>query len=167
MYKIDELKNVVIGKKLDNAVSEIVIDIGVWRSKYPDLTQYRIEVVSPSGLVYMPVVKVNQETLVWKITDGDTAVKGQGSYQVVATGNNGERKTSEIAHLYIGAIIHSTDAEEAPDPAKPWVDAVFDAATRAEAAAERAESVNGDVSGAVNEYLEKNLESLIASEDSE
>lgn len=135
---IDDLKPLCIGRELDNAVQEVRIDCASWRSRHPALLEYRIEVTSPNGLVYLPAVHMDGDVLIWPITNGDTSVKGTGEYQVVAVGADGQRKTSAHHNLFVPAIMGGT-AGEVPEPSQGWVDNVVDSADRAEEAATRAE----------------------------
>lgn len=142
--KIDSLRPIVVSRNLDNLVDEILIDCSMWRKVYPELTKYRVEIKSPVGITYISTsTKFEDNVLCWTIEDSDTGVVGEGEYQVVATGENGERKTSVPNILKIQRIISDTMSETPPDPSKPWVDKVIEAADRAEAAAERAENAGG------------------------
>ena len=144
LMQIDSLRPVTVARHMDNAVDEVLIDCTAWLRTYPDLTSYRVEIKSPQDVVYISAsAKMDGDVLRWLITDSDTGVSGDGRYQVVATGVNGERKTSTPTLLRIKEIIPGTATETPPDPAKPWVDKVMDAAERAEAAAERAENAGG------------------------
>lgn len=163
IYKINALSDIVIGKELDSGTLNVIFDVSEWQSAYPDLVQYHIEVSAPSGIIYLPTdVKLEGNKLVWPITAADTAIDGNGAYQIVATGKDGQRKTSDTRSLYVGKILDGTDASDPPEPSKPWVDAVLDAADRAEEAAKRAESAGGgsvtpeQISQAVEDYLAKN-----------
>lgn len=157
---IERLIPLTLGRSMDSGVDQVCIDIATWLENYPQLTAYRIEVTTPDGVIYMPAhVQLKDTMLVWDITDAETYAAGRGFYQVVAVGENDERKTSAPNTITVQPIMPGTASETPPEPAKPWVDQVFDAAERAEAAADRAEA--GGVSpeqieGAVQNYLEKN-----------
>ena len=139
--KIDSLRPIVVSRNLDNLVDEILIDCSMWCKVYPELTKYRVEIKSPAGITYISTsTKFDNNVLCWTIEDSDTGVVGEGEYQVVATGENGERKTSVPNILKIQRIISDTMSETPPDPSKPWVDKVIEAADRAEEAANRAEN---------------------------
>lgn len=137
--KINNIMPICIARQADAHVERIVIDITAWRELYPMLKDYRLEVTSPGGAVYLPEVELTHDKLVWPITASDTAEVGSGTYQVVATGENGERKTSGYSSFTVNETMPGTAGDAPPDPARPWVDEVMKAADRAEAAAKRAE----------------------------
>ena len=147
---IDSLTPISISRLLDNDADRVEIDIGAWQNRYPQLKDYRIEVTSPDGIVYMPKdVDMVGNVLIWNITAHDTASAGVGRYQIVATGKDGERKTSANTRMVIRDIMADSASEEPPEPARPWVDQVLDAARRAEDAAERAENAGAGGSGGI------------------
>lgn len=142
VMSIDRPQTIVIGRMLDGGVEEIEIDCRGWQVRYPELTDYRVEAMNPKGIVYLPErVEMKDGRLIWTIMPSDTASEGEGRYQIVATGKNGERKTSMPCATIIKGIMPGTAQENPPEPAQPWVDKVMGAAERAENAAERAESV--------------------------
>lgn len=136
---IDNLQPLTIGRAFDNQVDSAVIDCTAWIRKYPWLTRIEVFVTNPAGLCYCPVTDVADGKLTWVIGAVDTAVPGEGSYQVVGFGKYGERKASKPAALFIEANMCGMDCEDAPDPSKPWVNKVFEALNRIEKAAKIAE----------------------------
>lgn len=139
MMQIDRLRKAIIGRVDDGNVEVVEIDCTAWRRAYPHLTDYRIEVTSPDGVVYMPHVTFDGDVLSWTITQSDTAAKGDGEYQVVATGADGQKKTSEHMPVTVLSVMPGTASDTPPSPSQLWVDKVLDAAKRAEEAAKRAE----------------------------
>lgn len=130
---IDGLHPIEIGHVSDNLTRRVEIDCSAWKRKYPALTRFEICVTRPDGMIYCPKTEVNSAgKLVWVITDAETAIPGEGSYQVIGTGRYGDRRASRPAGLSIEANMPGIDSERAPDPSKPWVKKVFDAAAAAE-----------------------------------
>lgn len=141
---IDSLYPIKVARHHDGAADKVVFDLSAWRERYPNLTKYHVEVTAPNGDVYLPaIVEQLGDDLEWTIMPSDTATEGNGAYQIVGVGDNSERKTSASASFVVRGIMPGTASETPPDPAKPWVDKVLDAAERAEAAAERAENAGG------------------------
>ena len=141
---IDSLTPIKVARRYDGAADAVEFDVSRWIEAYPALTEYRVEVTSPGGAVYFPeAVDLDGHTLKWTIMPSDTGTAGDGEYQIVATGPNGERKTSASARFVVREIMDGTAGDTPPEPAQPWVDKVLDAAERAEAAAERAENAGG------------------------
>lgn len=129
---IEKLATLFIGREADGGVQRVEIDCTTWRRDHPQLTDYRIEVTSPNGIIYFPDVSVEGNILVWNITQADTSAKGRGLYQVVATGADGSRKTSDHPELVVMSIMEGTAQDTPPDPSKPWTDKVYDAAKSVE-----------------------------------
>lgn len=136
---IENLSMLDIGHAYDNQTDRVEIDCSKWLRKYPALTRYDIFVTEPNGLVYCPKTEMEGDKLIWVITDEDTAVPGEGSYQIIASGIYGDRKASKPAGLMIRANMRGLDCAAPPDPSKPWVEKVLRAAMAAEQAALRAE----------------------------
>lgn len=139
-------------------MQSIEIDCSTWIEGYPRLTEYRIEVTAPNGIIYFPGdVYMLGDVLVWNIQKADTDIVGEGEYQVVAMGQNGEKKTSSHQALIIRDTMAGSGSSEPPEPSKAWTDKVYAAAKeaeeamrsaleavqRAEAAADRAEQAGG------------------------
>jgi len=150
---IGALRAIEIGREKDGGVSEVRIDVSEWRALYPQLTAYRIEATSPAGVRYLPVTAMEGSELVWAITTGDTTAAGRGCYQVVATGEQGERKTSASAHLIVPGIMPGTAQDEPPEAAQAWTQTVVDAAKRAEEAAEEAREAAESFDGAAADVV--------------
>lgn len=139
IYKIDELRHVVIGREIDGGITALRVDCSAWLERYPQLTQYRIEVTSPAGVVYIAETEFVDGILTWNITQADTSQPGDGQYQIVATGADGERKTSSHPRLTILDIMKGTAGDAPPAPSASWVDQVLDNAESAKTAAQNAE----------------------------
>lgn len=137
---IDNLPTLNIGQRFDHQTGRVIIDCASWVRKYPALTQYEVCVTRPDGMVYCPKTEmVDGVMLAWLITDADTAIPGEGCYQVIATGKYGDRRSTYTADLIIEANMPGIDCTDPPDPSKPWVEKVLAAARAAEEAATRAE----------------------------
>ena len=136
---IDNLQALDIGHVSDNQTSEVSIDCGAWRRKYPALTEYNLFVTNPQGMIYPAnTVMTEDGKLLWKICDTDTSIPGVGRYQIIATGRYGDRKASKFADLTIAANMPGMDGAAPPDPSKAWVGDVIAARREAENAARAA-----------------------------
>lgn len=132
MLRIENLQPLFIGRVSDGGVEVVEIDCSTWVAAHPNLALYTLEVTSPNGVVYLPVVEMQDNVLAWRITQADTAAKGQGMYQVVAYGDDGEKKTSSHPALNVLDVMPGTTQEAPPAPSQPWVDEVVKAADRVE-----------------------------------
>ena len=129
---INNLQSIILGREKDGGVKTIEIDCSEWKEKFPQLTKYRIEVTSPNGIIYCPEVTMNEHILTWLITKSDTTLTGKGEYQIVATGENGERLTSAHLSLHIYSIMSGTAQETPPEYIESWVQNIVDTAERAD-----------------------------------
>ena len=144
---IEKLSSISIGYRDDNLTQKIEIDISSWQTKYPELNTYRIEMIDGKNQKRIALnTAIENGCLVWTVTNEDTATEGEGSYQIIATGTNGEQKASRSAALVVRERIHGDGQEDAPEYMKPLLDQVAEYAAKAEASAERAESAAiGDI----------------------
>lgn len=139
--RIERLRPLIIGHEMDNLTGVVEIDIAAWMTAYPELTRYTLAVTPPDGTPYFAPTEMEGTILRWIVRREDTANAGEGSYQIIATGENGEQKSTDFYPLYICRNTPGLDGapETLPDAALAWVSKVLDAANRAENAAERAE----------------------------
>lgn len=147
IHYIHDLRPLYIGRTDDGGVQIVEIDCTAWRKMHPQLTDYRMEITSPDGIVYLPEVIMQGNMLIWPVTKGDTATPGKGMYQIVAEGADGEKKTSNHLELFVLPTMPGVTGEQPPEPSQSWVDKVLDAAKRAEEAAKRAENAAGQGGG--------------------
>lgn len=143
MIKIDDMpRRIAVGRTLDNGYSALQIDCGEWMKRHPQLTEYRIEVKRPDGEMYFADTTFADGVLTWNINAADTAIAGDGEFQVVAIGTDGERKTSSHPIMFVSDIIAGMAADTPPEPNKAWTDRVIEetrkSATQAAASAAEA-----------------------------
>lgn len=93
-YSIDRLQPLTLGRVGDHGIAHIPIDCSAWMNKYPTLTSFYIQAVTPSGVTYIPDTTMEGDVLIWNITEQDTAQAGYGEYWVVAEGADGMKKKS-------------------------------------------------------------------------
>lgn len=137
--KIESLRPLVIGHETDNLTGLVEIDCSTWMKAYPMLNKFALAVTPPEGNCYIAVTEMEGTMLRWVVSRADTASAGEGSYQIIATGENDESKLTDHYSLYIYANMPGLDgAAEPPDPARPWVNEVLQAAENAEKAADEA-----------------------------
>lgn len=141
--KIDCLRPLVIGHEMDNLTGLVEIDCAAWMTAYPELTRYTLAVTPPNGTPYFAPSETEGTILRWIVRREDTAMAGEGSYQIIGTGENGERKSTDFYPLYIRRNMPGLDgtADTPPDAALAWAGEVLNAADRAEDAAERAQEI--------------------------
>lgn len=143
--KIERLRPLIIGHEMDNLTGIVEVDSTAWMTAYPELTRYTLAVTPPDGTPYFAPTEMEGTILRWIVRREDTAKAGEGSYQIIGTGENGEQKSTDFYPLYIYRNMPGLDgaSETPPEAALAWVSKVLDAADRAEEAAERAENAGG------------------------
>lgn len=149
IFRVDALPGeIVIGKQTEAGVMSVGFDCSPWLEKWPGMMLHVW--VTPPGQsgAYPAIARVEGSVAYWDVNASDTAVDGIGAVEIVGLLAD-KKKLSATVHT---KILPSFTAQpgEAPDPAKPWVDSVLNAAYRAEeaardaaAAADRAESAGG------------------------
>lgn len=152
--RIERMRPLIIGHEMDNLTGLVEIDCASWMLAYPELTRYTLAVAPPEGTPYFVPAELEGTILRWIVRREDTAKAGEGSYQIIGTGENGEQKSTDFYPLYIYSNMPGLDgaSETPPEAALAWVSKVLDAADRAEEAAKRAENAGGssESGGAVN-----------------
>lgn len=141
--KIERLQPLIIGHEADNLTGIVEVDCTAWMTAYPELTRYTLAVAPPEGEPYFVPAEMEGTILRWIVRREDTANAGEGSYQIICTGDNGEQKSTDYYPLYIYGNMPGLDSasETPPEAALAWVNKVLNAAERAEDAAERAQEI--------------------------
>lgn len=127
-YCIDHLPSrLSIGRETETGVTDIRIDCTDWLEKWPGMAisaMYR----PPEGEPYIVLAEMIGNSLVWHVSDADTAAPGTGRLELTGIAE-GKRKLSALVDVQVARRLPGT-AGDAPDPAKPWVDSVREAAER-------------------------------------
>ena len=139
---IDANKNIAtyIGRVGENMANTIRFDIADIQREYPDATFVFLN-QRPKDPAAYPVLSHNisivQDKLLWVVTSGDLTEDGIGKCEIVAYDGSVIVKDE----TYMTSIKKSLDGSgTAPDPWQSYVQQVVEAASEAEAAADRAES---------------------------
>lgn len=149
-----------IGRATETGVRELRFDVSAWLRRWPEMEIAILPTAPGTAVKYPVVVRMDGAVAVWEISDSDTSQAGTGSVEIVGR-CEGKQVVSASAAVIVLARTAGSEGD-IPEPAKPWVDAVLDAAERAEAAAERAESAGGGtvspeaIAEAVEAYFEEN-----------
>lgn len=135
----------VIGRQTEKGVEQVRIDCTPWLERWPDLS-FSVWVTPPGcSEAYPASIEQSGGMVIWNVNEADTAKAGMGTMEICGIAV-GKKKLSASTTTIIFRTTTGTTAEP-PDPAKPWVDQVLDAAKRAEAAAKRAENAGGGGGG--------------------
>ena len=147
-------RNVVIGRQTETGVEKISIDCSAWFEKWSKLEISVWHTRPDEEAAYPAVCHRDGNCVVWDVSAADTALCGEGAAEIVGMAD-GQKKISATMYTHIFKSI-TGNTTEVPDPAKPWVDEVLDAARRAEDAAASGGASPELIENAVNSYLEKN-----------
>lgn len=141
IFCVDHLpREIPVGYQTEHGVERVGFDVATWVRKWPGM-QVQIWASVPGTDTSYPAKSTREGSILyWDVSLADTAVAGRGVVEIVGLAD-GVKKIARADTL----VRASTTAEpgEVPDPQKPWVDAVLDAAYRAEEAAKRAEAAEG------------------------
>lgn len=143
-YSVECAQPIMLGMQGDTSAKEIMFDISELMAIYPYLTNWYIEAMTPCQKYYTPDVKMQDRVLCWKVTQKDTLCSGYGKYQIVAEGENGEKKTFDWRTFIVRSKIASPDDVscdccEDPMTVEEATEAMIEMLEKAEIAAARAE----------------------------
>lgn len=112
---------IMIGRQGENLVTQINIDCATPLFDYP-YAAFALRVQNAEGLIYPPARSyMKGDTLVWEITDSDTAVQGDGWAQVIMYGGEGEiGKSAKGVVRVLEALQGGGDTP--PEPVQEWLD---------------------------------------------
>lgn len=127
-YCIDHLPSrLSIGRETETGVTDIRIDCTDWLERWPGMTVAAI-FCPPGGTPYILATEMSGASLVWHVTDADTATPGTGRMEIVGE-MDGRRKVSATVKVSVAERMVGTVGEP-PEAAKPWADRVVEAAER-------------------------------------
>ena len=113
-----------LGYQGENLHTVVVISCAEVYASYPNAVAELI-VAPPSGAMYPAIIEVDDGILTWDILASDTAVAGNGRYQIIFTDNGEEVMKSGIGITKITASIDGTTGN-APSPAETFAQALAD-----------------------------------------
>ena len=126
-YAINNLPScITIGRETETAVTEIRIDCAEWLDRWPDM-DVSVIVRTGRGAIYIPAnLTMEGKTLVWCVDDVDTSILNKSTMEITGIAP-GRHKLSEKVGILVDERLAGTTGET-PDPMKPWVDRVIEAA---------------------------------------
>lgn len=129
--------HIALGQQTETGVLCVGFNCSEWLRVWPSLT-LSVWVKRPGeDAAYPAVTRMDEDVLVWDVNGTDTAIAGWGSVEIMGKAD-GVKKLSITTGVLVHASITGATTEP-PEAARPWVDQVLSAATRAEEAAKRAE----------------------------
>ena len=126
-YAINNLPScITIGRETETAVTEIRIDCAEWLDRWPDMN-VSVIVRTGRGAIYIPAnLTMEGKTLVWCVDDVDTSILNKSTMEITGIAPD-RHKLSEKVDILVDERLAGTTGET-PDPMKPWVDRVIEAA---------------------------------------
>lgn len=130
-----------LGRQGENIVTRVLLPLSDIRSGdgYAVLFHQRSVDDSP----YPVSVEEDGDTLIWTVTDADTAVAGRGKAEMRWIGSHGELAKSQVYKTYVAAALEIP--EEVPSGYQKYVDAVAENAKDAKDAAAESRAIYGQV----------------------
>lgn len=130
-----------LGRQGENIVTRVLLPLSDIRSGdgYAVLFHQRSVDDSP----YPVAVEEDGDTLIWTVTDADTAVAGRGKAEMRWIGSQGELAKSQVYKTYVAAALEIP--EEVPSGYQKYVDAVAENAKDAKDAAAESRAIYGQV----------------------
>lgn len=130
-----------LGRQGENIVTRVLLPLSDIRSGdgYAVLFHQRSVDDSP----YPVAVEEDGDTLIWTVTDADTAVAGRGKAEMRWIGSHGELAKSQVYKTYVAAALEIP--EEVPSGYQKYVDAVAENAKDAKDAAAESRAIYGQV----------------------
>jgi hypothetical protein len=137
IYPINRMpKEIPIGIQTENGVCIVAIDCSPWVEQWPGMVCSAMHTRPGESTAYPVICEWDGHILRWVVSMADTEIPGQGIVEIIGLAN-GKRKLSGKTHTKITETSVVAPGE-APEPIRPFVDHVLDAAARAEQAAKDA-----------------------------
>ena len=138
IYPINRMpKEIPIGIQTEEGVCIVAIDCSPWVEQWPGMVCSAMHTRPGESTAYPVTCEWDGHILRWVVSLADTEIPGQGIVEIIGLAD-GKRKLSGKTHTKI-AETSVLAPGEAPEPIRPFVDQVLDAAARAEQAAKDAE----------------------------
>lgn len=159
MYKIDNLPRILpvcLGRQTETGVNQIPIDCSDWIEQYPGIELHIWNTRPDEKYAYEVDSKRDGNLVIWNVTDTDTAIAGNGSFEVLGM-IDGKRKLCSVCRTEIEPSILSNTAEP-PESQQPWYTSAIAAAQEAKKAAEQVETLMDpeSIKECVMQYLKNN-----------
>lgn len=138
IMKVESLRYLEIGYEGDNLVRSVSIDCGYWTARFREINDCVVAITRPDNTTYFPKIDYDPDTstIIWKITRTDTDLAGNGYYQLIGLGSNGEVVHSDwnplVVHNNMPGLNDATN--EPPEASKTWYEDVIDAANEVKSA---------------------------------
>lgn len=138
IYPINRMpKEIPIGIQTEEGVCIVAIDCSPWVEQWPGMVCSAMHTRPGEDTTYPVTCEWDGHILRWVVSLADTEIPGHGIVEIIGLAD-GKRKLSGKTHTKI-AETSVLAPGEAPEPIRPFVDQVLDAAARAEQAAKDAE----------------------------
>lgn len=135
--KIGQLTSIPLGYVGEQDTRTIRIDVRDWLNEYPG-SLVMVQVVRPvDRYKYLAALTMENGILAWTVGPGETDYAGKGLAQIVLYNpdTKQEYKSRVVGTLVGESLAGFNEALEASDPAKGWVDRVWQHAFESESAA--------------------------------
>lgn len=130
---------IFVGRQGENKATMHGFDIGQWVERYGDGTADLLIKRSGESIVYPAVITREENTLIWEITNTETAIPGVHSATLEYRVDEIVKKSRQFTFVVAASLTANT--ETAPTPYQSYVETVIESAqSAAQSAAAAAES---------------------------
>lgn len=117
---------ITIGYIAENESREIALDIAQMKRTWPELKPALIARRPGEKHVYMGVTRVDGDTLIWTVTNADTAIAGEGEMRIAMTDDEARViGKSRIVKTKIGEGMQGETDGKIPVAIEPWIEGVL------------------------------------------
>ena len=121
MYKVDDLKQVFIGRRGEGFARVVEIDVTSMADAYPGASFSIIMHRSDSDTPILCDTALTDNVLAWAVTPTCTAVCGIHPFEVRAI-KNGQIAKSKTGNALVAYAVSDYAGEDVPEPIDTWVD---------------------------------------------
>lgn len=131
MYKVEDLKQVFIGRRGEKSARVVEIDVTTMLDEAPDATYSIILHRNGDDVPVLCSTTLDGNVLAWGITSTCTALAGIHPFEVRAV-QDGQILKSRKAYALVDYSVADYAGEDVPTPLETWVDALQELVDRVE-----------------------------------
>lgn len=156
---------IFIGNVGENESREIALDISALRRQWPELSPSLVVRRPTETDVYPAVTRLDGDTLIWTVTEEDTAISGIGEARVFMMSTDGiKRGKSRIVLTNIGEGMEGEMSGSVPIAIQPWIEDITAISASVQKGAQEAKTSAAEAQDAAQSAGQNAREALEAAE---
>lgn len=141
VWDIDRLpSNIPIGIQTENGVTPVRVSVARWIGQWGDMEFSVWHALPGCDSAYQAQSHMENDVLVWDVTDNDTMRCGKGKVVIMGTLPSGERKLSATRNTVIFPSMPMRRDWYPPENQQPWFVTALEATRKAQKAQQNAEA---------------------------